>query len=74
MPYIKPKKKPFAKMGRLLRGYGLNGTSLAGILGVSAPTAKKLLDNPEKLTLEALDKISRLAHIPMEELREAIIR
>lgn len=74
MPYIKPKEAPFAKMGRLLRGYGLSGQRLAEVLECSAPTARARLAEPETLTLRDLDRISRRAHIPMEEIREAISR
>lgn len=73
MPYTR-ENKPFSKMHRLLKGYELDGPKLAAILGVSPPTAKTRLDNPEKLTLDDLDKISRRGHIPMEELRECITR
>lgn len=73
MPYIK-ENLPFDKMHRLLKGYELDGPKLAAILGVSAPTAKLRLDEPGKLTLADLDKISRRGHIPMEELRECIVK
>lgn len=42
--------------------------------GVSPPTGRKRLEQPETLTLGDLDRLSRKGHIPMEELREAIIR
>lgn len=71
MPYIKQKAPPWAAMQRLLRGYGMTPTALAGILDVSRPTATKRLENPGTLTLDELHKISTMAHIPMEEIREA---
>lgn len=74
MPYIKKNAPPFVKITRLLRGYGFNSITLASVLGVSQPTAKKRLDRPETLTLGELDRISRFAHIPMEELRQAMSR
>jgi len=73
MPYIK-KQQPYAKMNRLLLGYGLNGVKLSRIIGTSQPTAKKKLDNPSLLTLADLDLIHRNGHIPYDELREAITR
>lgn len=73
MPYI-PKPAPFAKMARLLKGYGLNGTKLAKILDRSQPTGSARMHNPGTLTLEELVMISARAHIPMDEIREAIIR
>lgn len=75
MPYTKPLlPQPWEKMHRLLVGYGLTGPKLAEILGVSRPTAKARIDAPGKLTLEELDRISRMGHIPMEEIREAWTR
>lgn len=75
MPYTKPlTPQPWAKMHRLLTGYGLTGPKLAAILGVSRPTARGRLDEPGRLTLEDLDRINRFGHIPIEEIREAIVR
>ncbi len=74
MPYVKKPEQPFAKMTRLLRGYGLTATELAKLLGCSYPTGQKRLNQPESMTLGELDQISRRAHIPIEELREAIQR
>jgi len=73
MPYIK-RQEPFSKMTRLLLGYGLNGVKLSNVIGCSPPTGKKKLDNPQLLTLAELDAIHRKAHIPIEEIREAIAR
>ena len=73
MPYIKT-RDPFAKMTRLLLSYGMNGVKLSIVIGCSPPTGKKKLDNPELLTLAELDALHRKAHIPIEELREAIAR
>lgn len=74
MPYIKTTDPPFIKMRRLLLGYGYGAAKLAAVLGVSDPTARKRLEKPETLTLAEIDKIHRLAHIPMEELKTAISR
>lgn len=75
MPYIKPLTlQPFARMTRLLRGYGFTGPTLAQILGCTAPTARDRILHPERLTLEDLDKIARLGHIPLDELRDCIGR
>ena len=74
MPYIKPKYEPWKKLVRLLRGYGITGAALAGILEVSPPTAYRRLKEPGTLTLDELYAISTRAHIPMEEIREAVIR
>lgn len=74
MPYIKKPDPPYARMTRLLRGYGLNGPKLAAVLQVSAPTGQKRLTCPDTLTLGDLDRINRFGHIPIEEIREAIVR
>lgn len=74
MPYLKKQERPYAKMRRLLIGYGLSAGKLAPILNVSEPTARKRLDEPGLLTLSDLDKINRFGHVPIEELRTAMSR
>ena len=74
MPYIKPRAKPFWQMHKLLRGNDINADQLAAVLGCSRPTAKKKLDNPELLTLADLGKINLSGHIPIEDIRDAIVR
>lgn len=72
--YLKQKDPPFFKMTKLLRGYGYSGAKLAELLGVSKPTGSKRLTDPQTLTLGDLDRINRFGHIPIEEIREAIVR
>ena len=72
MPRLRQPDHPYAKMRRLLVGYGLSASNLAVILNVSEPTARKRLDRPELLTLSDLDRISRYGHIPIEEIRSSI--
>lgn len=74
MPYIPPRQVPFAKLGRLLRGYGLNSPQLAEALGVAKQTALTRLKYPGLLTLEELAMISEKAHIPMQEIRDSIVK
>lgn len=74
MPYTKKPALPWTPMQRLLRSYGLTATLLADILRVSRPTAAKRLSAPGALTLEELHTISQRAHIPIEEIREAMQR
>ncbi|MBO7668346.1 MAG: hypothetical protein J6T26_07780 [Firmicutes bacterium] len=74
MPYIKTQAAPWAAMTRLLRGYGVTPTGLSVMLDVSRPTATKRLMQPGTLTLDELHTISRRAHIPMEEIRGAVVR
>lgn len=75
MPYTKPlTTAPFARMTRLLKGYNMNGVTLGKVLGCSAPTARGKIDNPERLTLGDLDKLRRVGHIPLEEIKEALVR
>ena len=73
MPFVK-REVPFAKMQRLLRGYGFNGPKLAEILGCSLGTARDRLNNPGHLTLLELEKINRLGHVPMEEIKNALVK
>lgn len=72
MPYIRPKDTPFVKLKRLLVGYGLNATELAGVLNCSYNTAARRLEHPETFTLTELAQISAKAHIPMDEIRDMI--
>ena len=74
MPYLKPKAEPWKKLLRLLRGYGITGTTLAGILEVSQPTAYRRLREPGSFTLDELYSISVRAHIPLSEIREVLVR
>lgn len=74
MPYIKPKDPPFVRMQRLLRGYGFDGPTLAAVLDCSKPTALRRIREPETLTLAELAMISSRGHVPMDEIRDAIIK
>lgn len=74
MPYIKRREVPFAKVKRLLLGYELDATALADVLGVSYNTARARLDRPETMTLADLDRVCKAGHVPMEEIRAAIIK
>lgn len=69
MPYIK--KQPH-KMTMLLRAYGLDGVTLAAVLECCPNTALKRIKDPTTLTVGELGKISRRAHIPIEEIRGAL--
>ena len=73
MPYIKPPKRPFEKMRRLLLGYELTAPKLSVVLGCSQPTARQRLNDPGLLTIAELDKIHRLGRVPIEEIREAFL-
>lgn len=72
MPYIKPKQPPFAKLGRLMKGYELSGRQIAEMLGCAPATGCKKLADPSLFTLADLQKINRAAHIPADEIRDAI--
>lgn len=71
MPRLK-QTEPFAEVSRLLRGYGISAAALAGLLGVSEPTARKKLREPDTLTLSDLRKIARGTGAPADEIRGAI--
>jgi len=74
MPYVKTREVPFARVRRLFIGYGLDATALAVVLGCSYNTAKQRLEKPETMTLADLDRVCRAGHVPMEEIRAAIIK
>ena len=65
--------KPIPRMTRLIRGYGYDGVSLAKVLGCSPPTARRKLLEPQYLTVGDLDKLRRSGHIPLEEIKEALV-
>lgn len=73
MPYLKQRAEPFQKMRKLLLGYEFNGERLAQVLGCSRPTGCDRMKDPGKLTLNDLERIHRKGHVPIEELREAIV-
>lgn len=72
MPYLKPKKVPFISVRRLLLSYRLNARQLSMMLGCSWSTAQRKMESPELWTLKELMSICSLAHIPVDEMREAI--
>lgn len=72
MPYKKPEPKPFESMTRLLLGYRINAPALAKILGCAPETARKKLNDPQRMTLGDIEKINRFGHISLDELRQAI--
>ena len=72
MPYLKPKKVPFISVRRLLLSYRLNARRLSMMLGCSWSTAQRKMENPELWTLKELMTICSMAHIPVDEMREAI--
>lgn len=74
IPYIKKAEEPFAGFGRLLKGYGLNGHTLAVALDCAPATALKKLANPGLFTLTDLANINGKCHISMDEIRAAIVR
>ncbi|MBQ7534110.1 MAG: hypothetical protein IJT43_00645 [Stomatobaculum sp.] len=73
MPRLKERPIPFLKMQRLIRSYGYNGSNLEPVLGYSPKTIRKKIEDPRQLTLGDLEKICKSGHIPMEEIREAIV-
>ena len=74
MPYIKKSEIPFVRVRRLLLGYELDAVRLSKVLGCSYGTAKARLENPATLTLAELDLINTRGHVPVDELRAAMIR
>ena len=74
MPTVRKAERPYAKMSRLLIGYGLNAVRLVPILNVSEPTARKRLNRPELFTIGDLDRINRFGHVPIDEIKTAMSR
>ena len=74
LPRLKERKPNFEPVQRVLYSYYLNGTRIAPVIGVSPPTARKKLENPELFTLKDLYSISRNLGIPWHEIREAMIK
>lgn len=72
MPYCKS-NDPYGKTKMLLKAYDVTPTRLARIIGKTYPTAKKKIDNPAHITSGEWMKISRQAHIPVEEVREVFL-
>ena len=73
MPYKKNPSKPFESMERLLNSYKINAPALSKIMGVSVPTARRKLNNPQEFLLSDIAKISKLGHVPIGKIREAIV-
>lgn len=62
------------KSRRLLKGYDLNAPKLAVILGCSEPTARKKINDPGLLNGNEWLRINRVGKIPIEEIKEVILR
>ena len=60
-------------MARLLRGYGINGANLAAAVGCAEVTARKKLNDPNRLTLGDLKRIHYKVGVPCDEIRERVI-
>jgi len=74
MPRLRQQTAEFAALGRLLRGYGASGASIARTLGCAPGTGKKKLDEPKYLTIGDLSKLSAEFGIPFDEIRGSIVK
>ena len=74
MPRLRQQETDFAKLGRLISGYGASGASIARALGCAPGTGKKKLDEPKYLTVGDLAVISAAFGIPFDEIRNAMIK
>lgn len=72
MPRVKT-SDPYEKTKMLLRAYEVTPVRMAKYIGRTYPTAKKKIDNPAHITTGEWMKISRQAHIPIEEIREVFL-
>lgn len=71
MPKLRKREGAYDKLLFLLRGYGVDGPTLAAGIGKSPSTGNNRLRNPGSLTPDELRKLSR-AGIPIAEIRDAI--
>lgn len=74
MPRLRQQRAEYDKLGRLLKGYGANGASVARALGCAPATGKKKLDEPKYLTVGDLGVLSAAYGIPFDEIRECIVK
>ncbi len=73
MPRLKERPIPFRKMKLLLKGYGFNGENLVPVLGYSPKTNRGRIEDPRLLTLGDLENLCKKGHIPIDEIREAMV-
>jgi hypothetical protein len=73
MPYIKPREKPFAAVGRVLKGYDVTAAEMARRTGWSYHKSRDRMEKPELFTLGEIKILSQKFHIPIEELRAAVM-
>ena len=59
-------------MTQLLRGYSINGNSLAPVIKSSPATARKKIAEPKYLTVGDLIAINRKWAIPLDEIRRCV--
>lgn len=71
MPRLKKKEPDFIKVTRLIKGYA-SAPKVAKIIGRSANTARKKLNEPHRFTLGELELICLGAHIPAEDMEASI--
>lgn len=71
MPRLKKKEPDFIKVARVIKGYA-SAPQVAKMLNCSANTARRRLNDPQTFTLGELNMICRQAHIPWEDMREAV--
>lgn len=70
MPRLKDSTHPLT---RLLRGYEINGANLAKALGCAEETARKKIQDPNRLTVGDLTAIHIKFGVPIEDIRELVI-
>ena len=74
MPKLRQIRPEFDAVGRLLRGYGANATSISKTLKCAPATAMKKLTEPTRFTIGDLDALSKKYGIPFDEIREALVK
>lgn len=71
MPRLKKKEPDFIKVSRLIKGYA-SVPRVAEMIGKSDPTARKKMNDPSQFTLGELQMICMRAHIPWEDMNQAV--
>ena len=74
MPRLRQQETDFAKLGRLLKGYGATGASIARAIGCAPGTGKKKLDEPKYFTVGDLAVLSAAYGIPFDEIRVSLVK
>ena len=74
MPKLRQQRSEYDKLGRLLKGYGATGASVARAIGCAPGTGIKKLNEPKYFTVGDLGALSAAYGIPFDEIRDCIVK